>query len=156
MACVALSSLMRTIQLELLNPGRTEIVDDDEQVKYLYQGLAFLKELLNNSKGNIAAKNLAPKIKDLAFRIEDRIEKELEAIYGEAYSDPERKEAQGRLPSTLKQAMRDTEDLSAEVREIHTKQPCPRFSMCRSSCFVWWFIRTSPSFRRYGRTWPDI
>nr|GMD78817.1 putative late blight resistance protein homolog R1B-16 [Ipomoea batatas] len=31
MACVALSSLMRTIELDLLNPGRSAIVEDEEQ-----------------------------------------------------------------------------------------------------------------------------
>nr|GMD80081.1 putative late blight resistance protein homolog R1B-16 [Ipomoea batatas] len=118
MACVALSSLMRTIELDLLNPGRSAIVEDEEQVKYLYQSLGFLKEFLDKSKDNVAAKNLEPKIKDSVFQIEDRIEKKLETIYGEKYSDPQRQKAQRRLSSTLKQAIRDTDDLKVEIRRI--------------------------------------
>ncbi|XP_031098374.1 putative late blight resistance protein homolog R1A-10 [Ipomoea triloba] len=118
MACVALSSLMRTIELDLLNPGRSAIVEDEEQVKYLYQSLGFLKEFLDKSKDNVAAKNLEPKIKDSVFQIEDRIEKKLETIYGETYSDPQRQKAQRRLSSTLKQAIRDTDDLKVEIRRI--------------------------------------
>ncbi|XP_019155098.1 PREDICTED: putative late blight resistance protein homolog R1B-16 [Ipomoea nil] len=119
MACVALSSLMRTIELDLLNPGRSAIVEDEEQVKHLYQSLGFLEEFLDKSKDNVAVKNLEPKIKDLVFQIEDRIEKELETIYGETYSEPQRQEAQRRLPSTLlKQGIRDTEDLMVEIRKI--------------------------------------
>ncbi|XP_031098376.1 putative late blight resistance protein homolog R1B-16 [Ipomoea triloba] len=115
MACVALSSLMRTIELDLLNPGRSAIVEDKEQVKYLYQSLGFLKEFLDKSKDNVAAKNLEPKIKDLVFQIEDRIEKKLQTIY----SEPQRQKAQRRLPSTLlKQAIRDTEDLMGQIRKI--------------------------------------
>nr|GMD75193.1 putative late blight resistance protein homolog R1B-16 [Ipomoea batatas] len=80
-------------------------------VKYLYQSLGFLKEFLDKSKDNVAAKNLEPKIKDSVFQIEDRIEKKLEAICGETYSEPQRQKAQRRLSSTLKQAIRDTDDL---------------------------------------------
>ncbi|XP_019155095.1 PREDICTED: putative late blight resistance protein homolog R1A-10 [Ipomoea nil] len=118
MACVALSSLMRTIELDFLNPGRSAIVEDEEQVKHLYQSLGFLEEFLDKSKDNVAVKKLEPKIKDLVFQIEDRIEKELETIHGETYSEPQRQKAQRRLPSTLKQAIRDTEDLIVEIRKI--------------------------------------
>ncbi|XP_031096816.1 putative late blight resistance protein homolog R1A-3 [Ipomoea triloba] len=118
MACVALSSLMRTIELDLLNPGRSAIVEDEEQVKYLYQSLGFFKEFLDKSKDNVAAKNLEPKIKGSVFQIEDRIEKKLETIYGETYSDPQRQKVQRRLSSTLKQAIRDTDDLKVEIRRI--------------------------------------
>ncbi|XP_019171035.1 PREDICTED: putative late blight resistance protein homolog R1B-16 isoform X2 [Ipomoea nil] len=120
MACVALSSLMRTIELELLNPGRSAIVEDEEQVKSLYQSLCFFIEFLDKSKDIVAAKNLEPKIKDLVFQIEDRIERELETIYGETYSEPKkRQKAQRRLPSALlKQAIRDTEDLMVQIRKI--------------------------------------
>ncbi|XP_031098314.1 putative late blight resistance protein homolog R1A-4 isoform X2 [Ipomoea triloba] len=81
MACVALTSLMATIELELLQPtARVCLHDDEASIKSLFENLSSLQTFLEEeSSGDDAAalNDLEIQIRDFALKAEDDIEIQL-------------------------------------------------------------------------------
>ncbi|XP_019189505.1 PREDICTED: putative late blight resistance protein homolog R1A-10 [Ipomoea nil] len=88
MACVALTSLMATIELEFLHPNHrvSLCLDDEKLLKSVFEKLssmeAFVKEEYNNAVGSGAPvrRHLLNKIRDFALKAEDAIEIQLTNI----------------------------------------------------------------------------
>ncbi|XP_019189499.1 PREDICTED: putative late blight resistance protein homolog R1B-13 [Ipomoea nil] len=87
MACVALTSLMATIELEFLHPNhRVSLLHHDEKpLKSLLQKLssleAFLEKEYNNAVGGVPIqRHLLNKIRDFSLKAEDAIEIQLSNI----------------------------------------------------------------------------
>ncbi|XP_019184558.1 PREDICTED: putative late blight resistance protein homolog R1A-4 [Ipomoea nil] len=87
MACVALTSLMATIELEFLHPNhRVSLLhDDDKPLKSLFEKLssleAFVKKEYHNAVGGAPIRrHLLNKIRDFALKAEDAIEIQLTNI----------------------------------------------------------------------------
>ncbi|XP_031098355.1 disease resistance protein RPM1-like [Ipomoea triloba] len=87
MACVALTSLMATIELEFLHPNhRVSLLPDDEKpLKSLVQKLSYMegfvkKEYKNAVGGTPIRRHLLNKIRDFALKAEDAIEIQLTSI----------------------------------------------------------------------------
>ncbi|XP_031111199.1 putative late blight resistance protein homolog R1B-16 isoform X2 [Ipomoea triloba] len=83
MACVAVNSLVRTIELELLQPLPRPIVrqkqlipGNEDLLQSLHRKLGFLIELFDENRmdGIQAIKDLETMLRDVAFRVEDEIE----------------------------------------------------------------------------------
>ncbi|XP_031131684.1 putative late blight resistance protein homolog R1A-3 [Ipomoea triloba] len=85
MACVAVTSLVRTLELEFMQPQLRPIVQDkglisgnEELIRSLHQKLINLMEQLDDHEQRIhgveAIKRLETKLRDVAFRVEDEIE----------------------------------------------------------------------------------
>ncbi|XP_031111197.1 disease resistance protein RPP13-like isoform X2 [Ipomoea triloba] len=83
MACVAVNSLVRTIELEFLQPlprpiiRRNQLIPANENlIQNLHQKLGDLIEMLDENRmdGIQAIKHLETKLRDVAFRVEDEIE----------------------------------------------------------------------------------
>ncbi|XP_031090612.1 disease resistance protein RPP13-like [Ipomoea triloba] len=92
MACVVVLSLMRTLELEFLQPLPRPILQQKELIPCnkdlvlsLHNKLGFLMELFDENRmdGVEAIKDLETKLRDLAFRIEDEIELQVVHLYEE-------------------------------------------------------------------------
>ncbi|XP_031111838.1 putative late blight resistance protein homolog R1A-3 [Ipomoea triloba] len=90
MACVAVISLMRTIELEILRPQPRPILQQKELIpcnkvliQSLHEKLGFLIELLDENRmdGIQAIKDLETKLRDVAFRVEYEIEFQIAKLY---------------------------------------------------------------------------
>ncbi|XP_019181333.1 PREDICTED: putative late blight resistance protein homolog R1B-17 isoform X2 [Ipomoea nil] len=90
MACVAVNSLVRTIELELLQPLPRPIVRQKQLIpanknliQNLHQKLGDLIELFDENRmdGIQAIKDLETKLRDVAFRVEDEIEFQIVHLY---------------------------------------------------------------------------
>ncbi|XP_019181385.1 PREDICTED: putative late blight resistance protein homolog R1B-17 [Ipomoea nil] len=98
MACVAVCSLMRTIELEFLQSKPRPIIlqkelipCNKELIQSLHQKLGFLIELFDENKmdGIQAIKDLETKLRDVAFRVEDEIEFQIANLYEEEKEEEE-------------------------------------------------------------------
>ncbi|XP_019189128.1 PREDICTED: putative late blight resistance protein homolog R1A-3 [Ipomoea nil] len=92
MACVAVNSLVRTIELEFLQPLPRPIVRQNQLIpanenliQNLHQKLGDLIELFDENRmdGIQAIKDLEIKLRDVAFRVEDEIELQIVHLYQE-------------------------------------------------------------------------
>ncbi|XP_019178872.1 PREDICTED: disease resistance protein RPP13-like [Ipomoea nil] len=94
MACVAVTSLVRTLELEFMQPQLRPIVQDkglisgnEELIRSLRQKLINLMEQLDDNVQRIhgveAIKRLETKLRDVAFRVEDEIEFHIADLYVE-------------------------------------------------------------------------
>ncbi|XP_031113334.1 putative late blight resistance protein homolog R1B-16 [Ipomoea triloba] len=92
MACVAVISLMRTIELEFLQPQPRPILQQKELIpcnkvliQSLHEKLGFLIELFDENRmdGIQAIKDLETKLRDVAFRVEYEIEFQIAKLYEE-------------------------------------------------------------------------
>ncbi|XP_019167658.1 PREDICTED: disease resistance protein RPP13-like [Ipomoea nil] len=90
MACVAVNSLVRTIELEFLQPQPRPIVlqyglipGNENLLQCLHQKLGFLIELFDENRmdGIQAIKDLEAKLRDVAFQVEDKIEFQILHLY---------------------------------------------------------------------------
>ncbi|XP_031115579.1 putative late blight resistance protein homolog R1A-3 [Ipomoea triloba] len=90
MACVAVNSLVRTIELEFLQPLPRPIVRqkqlipaNEKLIQNLHQKLGDLIELFDENRmdGIQAIKHLETKLRDVAFRVEDEIEFQIVHLY---------------------------------------------------------------------------
>ncbi|XP_019177084.1 PREDICTED: putative late blight resistance protein homolog R1A-4 [Ipomoea nil] len=80
MACVALTSLMATLELEFLQSSSPRVsLHDEATVKSLFEKLSSLQAFLQEKpkSGGIAIRDLEIKIRDFALDAEDRIEIQL-------------------------------------------------------------------------------
>ncbi|XP_019184559.1 PREDICTED: uncharacterized protein LOC109179505 [Ipomoea nil] len=118
MACVALTSLMGTIELEFLHPNHrmSLCLDDEKLLKSVFEKLssmeAFLKEEYNNavSSGAPIRRHLLNKIRDFALKAEDAIEIQLTNILQLQQKDHEG-ELHLHLHRTLQQVAKEAEEL---------------------------------------------
>ncbi|XP_031113072.1 putative late blight resistance protein homolog R1A-3 [Ipomoea triloba] len=145
MACVAVNSLIRTLEIEFLQPEPRPIVQQMEIIPFnkdliqsLHAKLGFLIQLFDEFRmdGVEAIKDLETKLRDVAFRVEDEIELhlvDLEAfrdLYENDLSynlvdlfegwDTEAKKAQHshRLRDVLQQAIEDIDAIKEEVEKV--------------------------------------
>ncbi|XP_019160940.1 PREDICTED: disease resistance protein RPP13-like [Ipomoea nil] len=90
MACVAVNSLVRTIELEFLQPQPRPIVlqkqlipGNEDLLQSLLQKLDDLIERFDENRmdGIQAIKDLETKLRDVAFRVEDEIEFQIKDVY---------------------------------------------------------------------------
>ncbi|XP_019185759.1 PREDICTED: putative disease resistance RPP13-like protein 3 isoform X2 [Ipomoea nil] len=90
MACVAVNSLVRTIELEFLQPLPRPIIrqkqlipGNEKLIQNLHQKLGDLIEVLDENRmdGIQAIKHLETKLRDVAFRVEDEIEFQIVHLY---------------------------------------------------------------------------
>ncbi|XP_031111204.1 late blight resistance protein R1-A-like [Ipomoea triloba] len=90
MACVAVNSLVRTIELEFLQPLPRPIVRQNQLIpanenliQNLHQKLGDLIELFDENRmdGIQAIKHLETKLRDVAFRVENEIEFQIVHLY---------------------------------------------------------------------------
>ncbi|XP_031100143.1 putative late blight resistance protein homolog R1C-3 [Ipomoea triloba] len=100
MACVAVASLLRTIELEFLQyQPRPVVLDNDlispnkDFIQSFHQKLGFLISQLDEERidmdGVEAVKHLETKLRDLAFRVEDEIEILIAHLYDEEEEEDE-------------------------------------------------------------------
>ncbi|XP_031113833.1 putative late blight resistance protein homolog R1A-10 isoform X2 [Ipomoea triloba] len=114
MACVAVVSLVRTLELEFLQPHPRPIVLENELIsrnkkliQYLCSKLEFLMEQLDEKRmdGAEAIKHLETKLKDVAFRVQDEVELHVVDLYVQPCLG---------LRHTLQQAIKDIHDIEEE------------------------------------------
>nr|GMC58484.1 putative late blight resistance protein homolog R1A-3 isoform X2 [Ipomoea batatas]GME20919.1 putative late blight resistance protein homolog R1A-3 isoform X2 [Ipomoea batatas] len=80
MACVGLISLIRTLELQFLEPRPILVADYKDEIQCLHQRLSVLVALLEESEKELnvsqAQKDVIARAKDISFRAEDEIESE--------------------------------------------------------------------------------
>ncbi|XP_019184290.1 PREDICTED: putative late blight resistance protein homolog R1A-4 [Ipomoea nil] len=116
MACVALTSLMATIELEFLQPNHRVplCLDDEKLLKSVFEKLsymeAFVEKEYNNAVGSGAPirRHLQNKIRDFAFKAEDSIEIQLTNILQLQQKADER---ELHLHRTLQEVAKEAEEL---------------------------------------------
>ncbi|XP_031120297.1 putative late blight resistance protein homolog R1A-10 [Ipomoea triloba] len=83
MACVALISLMRTLELEFLEPHPRVVLRKTKEIKSLLEKLAVLQSLLEQSEEKLGVsqaagmEHLTAKVRDIAFKAEEDIESQV-------------------------------------------------------------------------------
>nr|GME05631.1 putative late blight resistance protein homolog R1A-3 isoform X2 [Ipomoea batatas] len=84
MACVGLISLIRTLELQFLEPRPFLVVDYKDEIQCLRQRLSVLVALLEESDKELnvsqAEKDVIARVKDISLRAEDDIESEVMEI----------------------------------------------------------------------------
>ncbi|XP_019184568.1 PREDICTED: putative late blight resistance protein homolog R1A-4 [Ipomoea nil] len=116
MACVALTSLMATIELEFLHPNHRVSLDDEKPLKSLLHKLssleAFVKKEYNNAVGSGAPirRHLLNKIRDFALKVEDAIEIQLTNIL-QLQQKAHQGELHLHLHRSLQQVAKEAEEL---------------------------------------------
>ncbi|XP_019198008.1 PREDICTED: putative late blight resistance protein homolog R1A-10 isoform X2 [Ipomoea nil] len=84
MACVGLISLIRTLELQFLEPPPLLVVDYQDKIQCLRQRLSVLVALLEESEKELnvsqVEKDVIARVKDISFRAEDEIESEVMEI----------------------------------------------------------------------------
>ncbi|XP_019171195.1 PREDICTED: disease resistance protein RPP13-like [Ipomoea nil] len=90
MACVAVLSLMRTMELEFLQPHPRPILQQNELL--IPPNIELIQSLIelfdeNRTDGVEAIKNLETRLRDVAFRTEDEIELQVVHLYEEEERD---------------------------------------------------------------------
>ncbi|XP_019179986.1 PREDICTED: putative late blight resistance protein homolog R1B-12 isoform X2 [Ipomoea nil] len=134
MACVAVNSLITTLELEFLQPQPRPILQQMELIPFnkdliqsLHGKLGFLIQLFDKSRmdGVEAIKELETKLRDVAFRVEDEIELHVVDLYKEAdeemgQGDTEAKKTQHchRLSHVLQQAIEDIYAIKEELEKV--------------------------------------
>ncbi|XP_019179988.1 PREDICTED: disease resistance protein RPP13-like isoform X2 [Ipomoea nil] len=134
MACVAVNSLIRTLELEFLQPEPRPILQEMELIPFnkdliqsLHSKLGFLIQLFDESRMNgvEAIKDLETKLRDVAFRVEDEIELHVVHLYKEAdeemgQGDTEAMKTQHchRLSHVLQQAIEDIYAIKEELEKV--------------------------------------
>ncbi|XP_031100586.1 putative late blight resistance protein homolog R1B-17 isoform X2 [Ipomoea triloba] len=101
MACVAVASLLRTIELEFLQSHPRPLVlayglisPNKDLIQSFHQNLGFLISQLDEERigGVEAVKHLETKLRDLTFRVEDQIEILVAHLYGGGDDDDDEEE----------------------------------------------------------------
>ncbi|XP_019180017.1 PREDICTED: putative late blight resistance protein homolog R1B-12 isoform X2 [Ipomoea nil] len=134
MACVAVNSLIRTLELEFLPPEPRPILQEMELIPFnkeliqsLHSKLGFLIQLFDERRmdGVEAIKDLEIKLRDVAFRVEDEIELHVVHLYKEAdeemgQGDTEAMKTQHchRLSHVLQQAIEDIYAIKEELEKV--------------------------------------
>ncbi|XP_019171059.1 PREDICTED: putative late blight resistance protein homolog R1C-3 [Ipomoea nil] len=113
MACVALTSLMATIQHELLQPNHRVSLFDEKPLKSVFEKLssleAFLKKEYNN--GGAPIPHLQIKIRDFALKAEDDIEIQLRNTLLPKDGGEHKQKAHAKLYQILQEVAKDASEL---------------------------------------------
>ncbi|XP_019179951.1 PREDICTED: disease resistance protein RPP13-like [Ipomoea nil] len=147
MACVAVNSLIRTLELEFLQPHPRPFLQQMELIPFnkdliqsLHAKLGFLIELFDESRidGVEAIKELETKLRDVAFRVEDEIELHVVDLYEDypylylvdLFKEADQEMGQGddaeakrtqhshRLSHVLQQAIGDIDAIKEELEKV--------------------------------------
>ncbi|XP_031113074.1 disease resistance protein RPP13-like isoform X2 [Ipomoea triloba] len=145
MACVAVNSLIRTLELEFLQPEPRPILQQMEIIPFnkdliqsLHAKLGFLIQLFDESRMDDvkAIKDLETKLRDVAFGVEDEIELhvvDLEAFrdlyeselfrgadeeMGEGDTEAKKTQHSHRLSHVLQQGIEDIDAIKEEVEKV--------------------------------------
>ncbi|XP_019197941.1 PREDICTED: putative late blight resistance protein homolog R1B-8 [Ipomoea nil] len=108
MACVGLISLIRTVELNFLEPRPRLVVDYNGEIQCLRQRLSVLVALLQESEKKLSVsqteRDVIARVKQISFRAEDDIESEVMEILSNGASHE-------RLHQILQRLAEDTEEL---------------------------------------------
>ncbi|XP_019175776.1 PREDICTED: putative late blight resistance protein homolog R1B-16 [Ipomoea nil] len=134
MACVAVNSLIRTLELEFLQPEPRPILQqmeliplNKELIQSLQANLGFLIQLFDEFRmdGVEAIKELETKLRDVAFGVEDEIEffvvdlyKEGDDEMGQGDTEARKTQHSHRLSHVLQQAIEDIDAIKEEVEKV--------------------------------------
>ncbi|XP_031111883.1 putative late blight resistance protein homolog R1A-3, partial [Ipomoea triloba] len=127
MACVAVTSLVRTIEVELLRLRPRPIVQEKglippnkDLIQSLRRKLSSLIKLFDENRmdGAEAIKDLETKLRDVAFTIEDEIEFQIAQLYQEEEEEEERTSPALKLCHVLQQAIEDIDSINKELEKI--------------------------------------
>ncbi|XP_031113781.1 disease resistance protein RPP13-like [Ipomoea triloba] len=127
-ACVAILSLMRTLELEFLQPHPRPILQkmeliipsNKQLIQSIHQNLGFFMELFDKNRmdGVEAIKELETKLGDMAFRLEGEIEFQIAHLYETA----EGEDTCFKLGLILQQAMKDIDAVKEGlIQSLHQK-----------------------------------
>ncbi|XP_019170715.1 PREDICTED: putative late blight resistance protein homolog R1B-17 [Ipomoea nil] len=127
MACVALTSLMATIELEFLQPNPSRVPLDAEgfiSMESLYEKVSslqgFVKEK-SGAQGGTAIRELEIQIRDFALDAEDRIEIQL-SNFLLAKNGEDQQKAYQQLHQTLGEAAENAVELLEKSKELETDE----------------------------------
>ncbi|XP_031097676.1 uncharacterized protein LOC116001869 [Ipomoea triloba] len=124
MACVALASLMATIDLEFRKRNHRVSLPDEKPLNSLFEKLsslqAFLQKEYNN--GGAPVRHLEIKIRDFALKAEDDIEIQLRSFLLAQDGECQAK-ARGELHQSLQKAAEDAEELSKIINNSKSSEP---------------------------------
>nr|GMC58485.1 putative late blight resistance protein homolog R1A-10 isoform X2 [Ipomoea batatas] len=116
MACVGLISLIRTLELQFLEPRPFLVVDYNDEIQCLRQRLSVLVALLEESEKELnvsqAEREIIARVKDISLRAEDEIESEVMEILSNGASHET-------LHQILQRLAQDTEGL---IQQRNTTQ----------------------------------
>nr|GLL21648.1 putative late blight resistance protein homolog R1B-16 isoform X3 [Ipomoea trifida] len=119
MAWFAVTSLMRTLELEFLSPKPRVVLDDTEAAEALHGGLHELADFLEKSENqfnadeDVAMQDWKARLKDVALRIEDAIESKVIESY---------RRGQGTLAKSSRYILRNAiEELTKSVMEEYSQ-----------------------------------
>ncbi|XP_019179889.1 PREDICTED: putative late blight resistance protein homolog R1A-10 isoform X2 [Ipomoea nil] len=134
MACVAVNSLIRTLELEFLQPHPRPFLQQLELIPFnkdliqsLHAKLGFLIQLFDEFRmdGVEAIKDLETELRDVAFRVEDEIElyvvhlcKEADQEMGQEDTEAKKTQHSHRLSHVLQQSIEDIDAIKEEVEKV--------------------------------------
>ncbi|XP_019163566.1 PREDICTED: putative late blight resistance protein homolog R1B-17 [Ipomoea nil] len=129
MACVAVASLLRTIELEFMQYKPRPLVlhhdlisHNKGLIKYFHQKLGFLINELDEERINLdgveAVKDLEMKLRDLAFRVEDEIEILVAHLYDDEEDAEKTTQPCVKLGQVFQTAMEEIEAIKEELVKI--------------------------------------
>ncbi|XP_019175981.1 PREDICTED: putative late blight resistance protein homolog R1B-19 [Ipomoea nil] len=147
MACVAVNSLIRILELEFFHPEPRPILQEMELIPFnkdliqsLHAKLGFLIQLFDEFRmdGVEAIKDLETKLRDVAFRVEDEIELHVVDLYeadpylylvdlfkeddeemGQGYTyEAKKTQYSHRLSHVLQQAIEDIDAIKEELEKV--------------------------------------
>ncbi|XP_019170829.1 PREDICTED: putative late blight resistance protein homolog R1B-17 [Ipomoea nil] len=127
MACVALTSLMATIELEFLQPNPSRVPLDDGgfiSMESLYEKVSSLQGFVqekSGARGGTAIRNLEIQMRDFALDAEDRIEIQL-SNFLLANNGEDQREAAQQLHRTLREEAENASELLEKSKEIDDEQ----------------------------------
>ncbi|XP_019155079.1 PREDICTED: putative late blight resistance protein homolog R1B-23 [Ipomoea nil] len=125
MACVALASLMATIDLEFRKQNHRVSLHDEKPLNYLFEKLSSLQAFLQkeyNNGGAPVRRHLEIKIRDFALKAEDDIEIQLRSFLL-AHDGECQAKARGELHESLLKAAEDAEELSKIINNSRSSEP---------------------------------
>nr|GMC63388.1 putative late blight resistance protein homolog R1A-3 isoform X2 [Ipomoea batatas] len=119
MACVGLISLLRTLELQFLEPRPILVVDYKDEIQCLRQRLSVLVALLEESEKKLdvsqAERDVIARVKEISFRAEEEIESEVMEILSNGASHET-------LHQILQRLVEDTEGHIQCIEQRNTTQ----------------------------------
>ncbi|XP_031096629.1 uncharacterized protein LOC116000902 [Ipomoea triloba] len=123
MACVALASLMATIDLEFRKRNHRVSLHDEKPLNSLFEKLSSLQAFLQKEyNGGAPVHHLEIKIRDFALKAEDDIEIQLRSFLLAQDGECQAK-ARGKLHQILRKAAEDAEELSKIINNSRSSEP---------------------------------
>nr|AAV88067.1 NBS-LRR protein [Ipomoea batatas] len=129
MACVALTSLMATIQLEFVQPNNGRVPLDDEasiSINSLFEKLSSLQGFVQQKSGakgrGTAIRHLEIEIRDFALDAEDRIEIQLSNFLLAIKNPEDQQKAYQKLHQTLGEAAENAAELLEKSKQTDDEE----------------------------------